>query len=83
MTRARSLAWLERLIWTLIYGGLLALVLGLATGDADLVFGWSLAVVGALVALAGVVLIVVRARLGSDPPPGAQSGQGTNGRPSE
>lgn len=83
MATARALAWLERLIWSLIYGGLLALVLGLATGDAHVVFGWSLTVVGAVVALAGVVLIFVRARLGGAPPAGAQSTAETNRRPSE
>ncbi len=54
---------LERLIWTLVYGGLLALVLGLAVRGADAVLGHGLAIGGSIVAVAGVVLIFVRARM--------------------
>ena len=54
---------LERLIWVLIYGGLLAIVLGLFLGrqssqDASLFYQF-----GGLTVLAGVVLIYVRSRL--------------------
>jgi hypothetical protein len=63
MPSAKALAWLERLIWTLIYGGLFALVLGLATRAREAVVGWTLIVAGAFVAIGGVVLIWVRSRL--------------------
>ena len=53
----------EKLVWILIYGGLLAVGLGLAVqqrGEEGL--GWTLAVAGAAVAGVGVVLIWVRSR---------------------
>ncbi|PJI97255.1 hypothetical protein CLU85_2031 [Acidovorax sp. 69] len=66
MTAPKTLQRLHKLIWTLIYGGLLALVLGIATARTDDAIGWSLMVGGGLVAAAGVVLIGVRARLKAD-----------------
>lgn len=71
MATQRTLARLDALAWTLIYGGLFALVLGIASHDQTVIGGWSLSVVGIIAAVAGVVLIVVRARLGE--PTGAQS----------
>ena len=77
MPAARTLARLDALIWTLIFGGLLVLVLGIASHDETRIGGWSLSVLGALAAAVGVVLIFVRARLGEAPAaaPGAQSGE--------
>lgn len=66
MASPERLQRLHNLIWVLIYGGLLTLVLGLATERTDDTVGWTLAVVGGVVAAAGVVLIGVRARLQSD-----------------
>ena len=66
MASPERLQRLHNLIWVLIYGGLLTLVLGLATARTDDTVGWTLAVVGGVVAAAGVVLIGVRARLQSD-----------------
>jgi hypothetical protein len=63
MATRRTVAWIERLIWTLIYGGLFTSVIGLATRSRDEATGWSLIVVGALVTVAGVVLVWVRSRL--------------------
>lgn len=63
MTTERTLARLDALAWSLIYGGLFLLVLGIASHSQTAVAGWSLSVLGALAAIAGVVLIVVRARL--------------------
>jgi hypothetical protein len=56
-------ATLERWIWILIYGGLFALILGIATARTDAGLGWSLAVPGGAAAAAGAVLIYVRSRL--------------------
>jgi hypothetical protein len=56
-------ARLEKWIWTLIYGGLLLVILGIATGRTEAAVGWAMAVPGALIAVVGVVLIYVRARL--------------------
>ncbi len=66
MASASTLAWIDRLVWTLIYGGLFTLILGLAALPAHAVASWSLIVVGAILVVAGVVLIGVRARLSAD-----------------
>ena len=63
MASAKTLLWIERLIWILIYGGLFALVLGFAILAADTHTGWSLVVLGSCVAGAGAILIWVRSRL--------------------
>ena len=66
MAAAHTLQRLHKIIWALIYGGLLTLVLGLATGRSDAALGWSLVLGGGLAAAVGVVLIAVRARLKTD-----------------
>jgi hypothetical protein len=75
MPSARALKRLDALAWTLIYAGLFALVLGVASHDETVLGGWSLSVLGGLATVAGVVLIFVRSRMRESPPPGAQSGQ--------
>jgi hypothetical protein len=59
MTAAKLDVW----IWVLLYGGLALLGLGVAVQRDAAALGWGMVVVGALVAAAGVLLIVVRARL--------------------
>ena len=55
---------IEQMVWVLIYGGLLTLVLGIATTrTVDGATGVVLMVVGGVAAAAGVALIAVRARL--------------------
>lgn len=61
-------ARLETLVWVLIYGGLLLVGLGLAVQQRAGLLGWSLVAGGGVLALAGVVLIVVRARLPEEKP---------------
>jgi hypothetical protein len=73
MATQRALVWLDRAVWTLIYGGLLGLVLGIATGDEHRVAGWSLGVLGGIATVVGVVLIGVRSRQRETPADGAQS----------
>jgi hypothetical protein len=63
MATARTLARIDVLAWILIYGGLFTLVLGIASHDETAVGGWSLSALGTVAAIAGVVLIIVRARL--------------------
>ena len=63
MASAKTLVRIERLIWILIYGGLLTLVLGLVTLPVEPAVAWSLIVLGGCVAAAGVVLIWVRSLL--------------------
>lgn len=67
MAAPSTLQRLQKLIWVLIYGGLLTLVLGIATARTDPATGWVLMVGGGVVAVVGVVLIAVRARLKADP----------------
>lgn len=59
----RSVGRIEVLIWVLIYGGLIAVGLGLSIRDGDPALGWSIVVVGAIVAAVGAVLVVVRSRM--------------------
>lgn len=63
----KSVARLQSLIWILIYGGLLTLVLGLSVQRIDDTVGWSMVVVGAIVAVVGFVLIYVRSRINVGP----------------
>ncbi len=65
--QAKPHATLEKWIWILIYGGLFALILGIATGRTDPVLGWTIAVPGVVVAVVGFILIFVRSRLKDQP----------------
>ncbi len=69
MASTHRLKQLQNLIWLLIYGGLLTLVVGLSVQRLDAALGWSLAAGGVAIALIGLVLIFVRARLSADPSP--------------
>jgi hypothetical protein len=55
---------------------LLMVVLGVATGGAHLIAGWSLGVVGGIAAAAGFILIGVRSRLRETPTTDAQPTSG-------
>ena len=66
MASVRALQRLHKLIWVLIYGGLITLILGIATARADAATGWALMVGGSVLAAVGAALIAVRARLGAD-----------------
>ncbi|NKE64599.1 hypothetical protein RAMLITH_02090 [Ramlibacter sp. RBP-2] len=63
MASRRTIARVERLAWILLYAGLLAIVLGLATRSAHAPSAWTLIVAGAVLAAAGTALIWVRSRL--------------------
>jgi hypothetical protein len=64
-TSSKAIARLQQLIWVLIYGGLLTLVLGLSVQRTDDDTGWTLVLMGGIVALVGFALIYVRSRLTS------------------
>lgn len=52
-------------VWVLLYGGLLAVALGVAVQRSDAALGWGITIGGAVAATLGVVLIVVRSRMRS------------------
>ena len=54
---------IDKLIWVLIYGGLLALCLGLFVQRNAEGLGWILIALGAVVAVAGAGLVWVRSRM--------------------
>jgi len=66
MNGERTIARVQTWIWVLIYAGLILLGLGLATQRADAALGWTIAAVGIVVGVAGVVLIWIRARMKND-----------------
>ena len=66
MTSISNLKRMQQLTWVLIYGGLLTLVLGVSVRRTDDALGWTLLAVGAMVALAGFVLVLMRARMKAD-----------------
>lgn len=53
---------LDALIWVLIYGGLIAVGLGLSVQRTNDTLGTTVIVIGGAVALVGVALIYVRSR---------------------
>ncbi|MBA3592433.1 MAG: hypothetical protein H0W47_01355 [Polaromonas sp.] len=62
-TSNKSIVRLQKLIWVLIYGGLLTLVLGLSVQRTHEPLGWAMVVGGGIVATIGFSLIYVRSRL--------------------
>lgn len=59
-------AALGRLIWVLIYGGLLMLAVGGYMARAQSVYGIYVLIVGGVSAAVGALLIVVRSRMRDD-----------------
>ena len=58
-----SVVRLHKAIWSLIYGGLLLLVLGLFVAKSDDTIGWIMVVAGGVAAVAGAALVYVRSRI--------------------
>ena len=65
-TTNKGLARLETVIWALIYGGLLAVVVGYFMGRVADDDGDILMVFGGIITFIGLVLVVVRSRLRED-----------------
>ena len=57
-------ATVETWAWVLVYGGLLLLVLGWFVSPLNAALGWRLLSGGGALALVGVLLIVLRSRMG-------------------
>jgi F0F1-type ATP synthase assembly protein I len=55
---------LEKWIWILIYGGMLGASLGWFLQPSAAAAAWTLMVGGGVLAAAGVILILVRSRMG-------------------
>ncbi len=53
----------DKLIWVLIYGGLLVVCLGVFVKRSAAGLGWTLIGLGAVVAAAGAALVWVRSRM--------------------
>ncbi|MDB5944977.1 MAG: hypothetical protein JWQ33_3 [Ramlibacter sp.] len=66
MPASRLKARLDVVVWVLIYLGLFAIVLGIASRGSAPSSAWALVVGGAAVSAIGVVLIWVRSRLDDD-----------------
>ena len=67
MASKKTLMWVQRLVWIYIYGGLLAVVLGIFLARTDMALARAIQGVGAVFVVIGVVLIYVRSRLKETP----------------
>ncbi len=62
-----SPAALDKIVWVLVYGGLLLLCLGVFVERQDFAFGWSIVVLGGGLTAAGAVALWLRSRLDDKP----------------
>ena len=60
------MARLHKTIWTLIFGGLLALILGIFVAKTDAAIGLTMVVAGSVMTVVGGVLIYVRSTKKAD-----------------
>ena len=56
-------ARLDALVWTLVFGGLLVVGLGIALDRQGAGYGWAVVVAGAFVIAVGVVFLWLRSRI--------------------
>ena len=59
-------ARLHKIIWALIFGGLLTLILGVFVGRTDDAIGWTMVAAGCVLTAVGAVLIYVRSTMTAD-----------------
>ncbi len=57
---------LHKIIWTLIFGGLLTLILGIFVGKTDAAIGWIMIAAGGVMTVVGAILIYMRSTMTSD-----------------
>ena len=62
-TTNTKLVRMERLVWVLIYGGLLSVVISHFLGEGDAALAQGMVIGGLLAVFSGIVLIYVRSRL--------------------
>ena len=60
------MARLHKIIWALIFGGLLTLILGIFVEKTDVAIGWMMIAAGSVMTVVGAVLIYVRSTMTSD-----------------
>ena len=58
-----KMARLHKITWALIFGGLLSVILGIFVGATDDAVGWMMIISGALLTVAGAVLVYVRSTM--------------------
>ncbi len=66
MPTQKQIDWLHRVIWILIYGGLLTLITGIALERSTPGEGSTMVLAGGVLAVLGVVLIYLRSRIRAD-----------------
>ena len=62
-----AMAKLHKIIWSLIFGGLLLVILGIFAGRTDTSIGWMMVAAGSVLTTVGAVLIYVRSTITSKP----------------
>ena len=67
MAPARPTRRVEALAWILIYGGLIAVVIGVFAARADQAVSWALIVGGGIATVAGCILVYLRSRMKGTP----------------
>ena len=60
------MARLHKIIWSLIFGGLLIVILGIFVGKTDDAIGWMMIATGGVMTAVGAILIYVRSTMTSD-----------------
>ena len=58
-----KMAKLHKIIWTLIFGGLLTIILGIFVERTGDVMGWMMVAAGGVLTVVGAVLIYVRSTM--------------------
>ena len=58
-----KMARLHKITWALIFGGLLSVILGIFVSETDDAVGWMMMGGGAVLTLAGAVLVYVRSTM--------------------
>jgi formate hydrogenlyase subunit 3/multisubunit Na+/H+ antiporter MnhD subunit len=53
----------EKLVWIYVYAGMILLGLGLAVQRSDPAVGWTIAAIGSVSIVIGIVLVWVRSRM--------------------
>ena len=58
-----KMARLHKITWALIFGGLLSVILGIFVSETDDAVGWMMIIGGALLTVAGAVLVYVHSTM--------------------